>query len=91
MTKTLELIIPTTQICCLSPSAVSPISSINILIPVPYDFTFPETDSLGGFPDSAYFGYFTQYLGPASINGICPAGVNINGQCWYNSIGNTKR
>ncbi|OZC06676.1 hypothetical protein X798_06332 [Onchocerca flexuosa] len=56
------LIVPTTQICCPSPSAISPVSSVNILIPVPYDFTFPGTDGLGGFPDSAYFGYFTQCI-----------------------------
>ncbi|KAL3997566.1 hypothetical protein ACH3XW_11430 [Acanthocheilonema viteae] len=46
---------------------------------------------LNGLPSRTYFGYFTRYLGPANANGMCPAGVNINGQCWYNSIGNSKR
>uniref|UniRef100_A0A915PQW5 Xylanase inhibitor N-terminal domain-containing protein n=1 Tax=Setaria digitata TaxID=48799 RepID=A0A915PQW5_9BILA len=78
-----------------SPLVSSGSKSINILIPMPYRSTFSGLDilgsGLGGVMNPAYFGYFTRYLGPANANGLCPAGVNINGQCWYDSIGNSKR
>ncbi|VDM08871.1 unnamed protein product [Wuchereria bancrofti] len=45
---------------------------------------------LGAFQNPFYFGYFTRYLGRANANGMCPAGVNVNGRCWYDSIGNNK-
>ncbi|VDM98479.1 unnamed protein product [Thelazia callipaeda] len=45
------------------------------------------TSGFGGLLGLGYFGYFTRYLGPANMTGSCPAGVNINGQCWFNSIG----
>ncbi|VDK42357.1 unnamed protein product [Gongylonema pulchrum] len=44
-----------------------------------------------GLPRFGYYGYFTRYLGPARINGSCPNGENINGQCWYNIIDEKKR
>ncbi|VIO95584.1 Uncharacterized protein BM_BM719 [Brugia malayi] len=97
------LIVITAQPCCPSPSGeLSNKRSINILIPVPYQSPFVGLSggsggalgSLGGglgtFQNPFYFGYFTRYLGRASANGMCPAGVNINGHCWYDSIGNKK-
>ncbi|EFO27648.1 hypothetical protein LOAG_00827 [Loa loa] len=84
------------QTCCpLSPAGLYGKRSINILIPIPYHFAFPQLSGLGGgsgrFLGPLYFGYFTRYLGPANANGICPIGVNISGQCWYDSIGNNKK
>ncbi|KAM3721804.1 RecQ-mediated genome instability protein [Dirofilaria immitis] len=58
-----SLIVPTAQICCPSSSAISPDNrSINISIPVPYNFTF------SGFGDLLRVAFQVLHISSTSLD-----------------------